>query len=566
MKFVYRILLYILPLILLPLLLGAALPLIRGSRLIREQVIRNANLELEFFLKRCEEEHQLLKGLGIADTDFYRENAQNAVIQFAQKRAIPGGFLFIQDEAKTPQPGTDEDIQWYTTTTAFAPWDWVIGVAIDRTTLFSFQRDMLLFTSLLLLALIFPTLFSALRISRKMAKPLEKLEERAAKLAEGDMTARAEITGDQEIASLARTFNLMAANIENLTHNLEEKVEKRTRALEKTLADLQTTQEQLIQSEKLSALGQLTAGIAHELNSPLGAILSVSRGMQATIQHNLREQKDFNLTASAEEQALLYDVLKSSSEALPRPDSLIDRTQRRAAADQLPLESLDDPESCIDAVLTLQLLDRSELLDRILRTPEPERLLLRCAALMEPAAISHLIIESAEKASRVVEALRNYIEAGSEDRKEAIDINRELDDVLILFHSKLKNGIKLKRDYSPEARLFGNRHQLNIVWTNLIKNALESMEYRGILKVRTTAPGKALRVDIIDNGPGIPEKDSQKIFAPFFTTKAHGAGIGLGLDISQRIVENYGGTISWESRPGHTVFSVTLPAGREADE
>jgi signal transduction histidine kinase len=106
--------------------------------------------------------------------------------------------------------------------------------------------------------------------------------------------------------------------------------------------------------------------------------------------------------------------------------------------------------------------------------------------------------------------------------------------------------------------------ELNQVWTNLLTNALDAMEGKGTITITTRALGGDVVVEIADDGPGIPDDVKSRIFEPFFTTKPVGEGTGLGLDVARRIVIGHRGAIAVRSRPGATVFSVTIPAaGRE---
>jgi signal transduction histidine kinase len=104
--------------------------------------------------------------------------------------------------------------------------------------------------------------------------------------------------------------------------------------------------------------------------------------------------------------------------------------------------------------------------------------------------------------------------------------------------------------------------ELNQVWTNLIANAIEAMEYKGTLKVITRNEHDFVMIEIADTGPGIPPAIQPRIFDPFFTTKAVGAGTGLGLDITYRIIKQHNGTVEVYTEPGNTRFIVRLPARR----
>jgi signal transduction histidine kinase len=150
------------------------------------------------------------------------------------------------------------------------------------------------------------------------------------------------------------------------------------------------------------------------------------------------------------------------------------------------------------------------------------------------------------------------------DRGELVetDIHEGLETTLIVLGHKLKHTtIEVKRDYDrslPKLTLRGS--ELNQVWTNILANAIEALGESGTIKITTVRDGVCARIDITDDGPGIPDAIRDRVFDPFFTTKDVGEGTGLGLDTARRIVtDRLGGSIEFESRPGCTTFRVWLP-------
>jgi signal transduction histidine kinase len=176
------------------------------------------------------------------------------------------------------------------------------------------------------------------------------------------------------------------------------------------------------------------------------------------------------------------------------------------------------------------------------------------------AALLREVAVSAERISDIVGAVRSYVYLDQAPVQQ-IDLHRGLDDTLLLLKSKLEPGITVHREYSPDVpsiEAFGS--ELNQVWTNLIANAAEALGGQGEIWIRTGIEGERVRVEICDNGPGIPAEVSQRIFEPFFTTKPPGQGTGLGLHISYNIVAlHHQGEITVVSRPGETCFRVLLP-------
>jgi signal transduction histidine kinase len=169
-------------------------------------------------------------------------------------------------------------------------------------------------------------------------------------------------------------------------------------------------------------------------------------------------------------------------------------------------------------------------------------------------------IESgASKMSELVRAVKEYSYMDQAPEQE-IDIHAGLENTLIMLRYRLKHGIEVVLDFDrslPTVRAHGS--ELNQVWTNLISNAVDAMNEKGILRIRTSREGKCALVEIIDNGPGIPPELKPRIFEPFFTTKAVGEGAGLGLEAVYRIVTNHRGSVTFESHPGETRFMVRIP-------
>jgi signal transduction histidine kinase len=142
-----------------------------------------------------------------------------------------------------------------------------------------------------------------------------------------------------------------------------------------------------------------------------------------------------------------------------------------------------------------------------------------------------------------------------------VDVHEGLENTLVIMQHKLKKGVTIKREYSSDLpRIEAYASELNQVWTNIIDNAIDAMNGKGEISLRTYAEDNKVVVEITDNGPGIPEEIRARIYEPFFTTKPPGKGTGLGLHISHDIVANrHHGQLLVESKPGETKFKVILP-------
>jgi len=142
-----------------------------------------------------------------------------------------------------------------------------------------------------------------------------------------------------------------------------------------------------------------------------------------------------------------------------------------------------------------------------------------------------------------------------------IDVTDGLESTLVMLGHKLRDGVTVVRDYSADVpRVDAYAGELNQVWTNLIDNAVDAMDGAGTLRIASRTEGDDVVIEFGDTGPGMPPQVAARAFEAFYTTKDVGKGIGLGLDIAQRIVvERHGGTITIHSRPGETVLCVRIP-------
>jgi signal transduction histidine kinase len=140
-----------------------------------------------------------------------------------------------------------------------------------------------------------------------------------------------------------------------------------------------------------------------------------------------------------------------------------------------------------------------------------------------------------------------------------VDIHKDLENTLLVLRHKLMN-VTVVREYDPELpHLAARGDELNQVWTNLLDNAIDALQGKGTIRLITRCENDFVMVEVTDDGPGIPPEIQPHIFEPFFTTKDVGTGMGLGLDITYRIVQQHNGTIEVQSRPGLTRFIVRLP-------
>ncbi|MCB9107820.1 MAG: GAF domain-containing protein, partial [Anaerolineales bacterium] len=329
--------------------------------------------------------------------------------------------------------------------------------------------------------------------------------------------------------------------------------------LAETLDHLRATQGQLIQSEKMAALGQLIAGIAHEVNTPLGAIRASIGNISHALNDSIRQLPELFKRLSPEQEKDFFALL---DKALTSEVTLSSREERKAKrALRSHLEDLDLAEADLiaDTLADMGVYDDVDAFIPLFQSGDISFILQAAYNLSSQQKNSQNITTAVERASKVVFALKSYARYGQSETMIEADVTEGIDVVLTIYHNQLKRGIDVTKNYGPVSKILCLPDELNQVWTNLIHNAIQAMDNQGELEINVFQDNSHVVVQITDSGPGIPDEIKPRIFEPFFTTKPAGEGSGLGLDIVRKIVEKHEGKIEVDSRPGRTTFSVLLP-------
>ncbi|MCE5271662.1 HAMP domain-containing protein [bacterium] len=333
----------------------------------------------------------------------------------------------------------------------------------------------------------FPFMFSAVSLS------MEDLDKPAIIILGQDVTTLREMEHELKLHS----------------ENLEKKVAERTEEILLAYDKLKQAQSQVLQSEKMASIGQLAAGVAHEINNPVGFVKS-------------------NLGTLAE----YMEILKK---ALEHYGSLAERIKQGLACDS---------EAVREVLEQIEALDREEDLNYIL------------------SDLDALIRESSEGVQRVkeiVQNLKSFARVDESESKEA-DLNEGIEATLKVVWNELKYKTTVIKNLHPLPIIRCNPGQLNQVFMNLLVNAAQAIPERGEIRIDTEATDSEIVIRISDTGTGIPEENISKLFDPFFTTKEVGKGTGLGLSISYGIIQKHNGTIEVDSRLGEgTTFTIRLP-------
>lgn len=285
---------------------------------------------------------------------------------------------------------------------------------------------------------------------------------------------------------------------QELERSVAESVQMAT-TLEFLNAELKSTQSQMLQREKMASIGQLAAGVAHEINNPIGFVSSNLRSLDKYIKKLI---------------SYIERLETQFKEQLPDPWQEIKRERKKLKIDFLI-------EDCVDLI--------EESLD------------------------------GSERVRKIVQNLKTFSRVDQAEEQLA-DLNECLESTIAIVWNEIKYKATLEKELADLPDLHCNPQELNQVFTNILVNAAQAIEKNGLIKIRSWLDGDVVKISFQDNGSGIAPENREKIFEPFFTTKPVGEGTGLGMSISYEIVKKHGGDILLESEVGQgTTFTLSFP-------
>lgn len=323
--------------------------------------------------------------------------------------------------------------------------------------------------------------------------------------------------------------------------------------LERALQQLRDAQIQLVEQAKMATLGNLAAGMAHELNNPIAAIQRAAEFIKEDLEQLFATYNTFSPTAAAMENAMKITAISSSGERAAKAQLTSALAGDRNLANSLFAAGIRSSDELDALLIGVKAADRNARLQEIIHGGQ----------------IGTSLRNLGNCSRRIADLVRS-LKLHSRDDQEFthdVDLNQSIEDTLLLLSHRLRD-ITVQKHYGKLQPITAHVSRLQQVWLNLIVNALQAMTHAGlsgenaVIDITTRMVDDAhVEITITDCGPGIPAEIAPLLFEHRFTTRAGRVefGLGLGLPISRMIVENHGGTLTFESQPGRTCFRTLLP-------
>jgi two-component system NtrC family sensor kinase len=322
-----------------------------------------------------------------------------------------------------------------------------------------------------------------------------------------------------------------------------------------------------VEAEKKAALGQLVSSVAHEINNPISAIQANVGIAESALTPIFSDFLLFIRTLSEVQLNAFKELVQLSITS----QSYISTREERNLKKKLDLEfqkvtpkNEENFYEIKEYLLELRLFDQYQKYSGIFTEKEFLDVLRNLLILISEFRALKNINISVEKTSKVIFILRKYLNTYIKGEYKTIDLSEEINKVLILYDNYILNSIQINKQYNDNINIKCISDDLKHVWRNIIYNSIQAMQ--STEKVLTISIDKYTKdnkffakVQIEDSGLGIDPENRDKVFSPFFTTKPHGEGIGLGLYISKTIIDEHNGQIEFESERGKTAFTILIP-------
>lgn len=417
----------------------------------------------------------------------------------------------------------------------------------------------------IVLAVAIAVLFLFLRSS--LLQRLTRLMRMTREVSTGNYAIKIDDSRYDELGMLAHSFNQMTATlaasrkeIEDHNRQLDQKVKDATAELQFAYEDLKNAQSQIVLSEKMASLGVLISGIAHEINTPVGAIANMSNHMRDIVSELpgiLMQCIQDNIDAT-QLSRLLNDVIESAS-IIASPTPLKRVREIEAIFREAGIEDWRERASTLASFHFVADEKIQAYLD-CFASESAFRLFEATGYIANSASICDT---SSRKIQDIIQALKFYAYT-DKDRVEPTNLNESIETALVLNKNRLKHDVQLDLDLAESLPAIPCTSEIHQIWTVLVNNSLDEFdrkqgEFKGVIHIRSYLEEPYACVVIEDNGGGIPKAIIDKIFDPFFTTKDIGKGTGLGLSIVSGIVNKHGGKIDVDTANEQTKFTVRIP-------
>jgi signal transduction histidine kinase len=370
---------------------------------------------------------------------------------------------------------------------------------------------------------------------------------------------------EREREQIQRFVEIIAGTIYSC--NLYKETYEAKEIAELAIKDLNKSHAKIIQSEKLAALSQLVSSIAHEINTPMGAIKTSAELMNAVITNVLDSSLRLVHELELHEVNKIISVIKKSSSTSVILNTKEERALRKKITETLKEFDLPNKNLLSDLYVKLKYPIIEEEYFTLWTHPRASEII---KLIMDYVGLSHksrVINKSVEKTSKITSALKRLSSGKNDDSKSKQNITEDIETVLLIYNNYIKQGIEVVRNFETIPLVECYPDSMHQVWTNIIFNSIQELNNKGtiiisILKsplLETNTSTEGILVSIEDNGRGIPESIQEKLFQPFVTTKLEGEGSGLGLYFCKQIVDRHRGKIEIETEIGRTIVKVHLP-------
>ncbi len=370
---------------------------------------------------------------------------------------------------------------------------------------------------------------------------------------------------------LLRMFGQMLVNVENQTNYIKQ-INESTKEIHNINTDLELIvaektkrnielSKSISDQEKLVTIGEIASGIAHDLNTPLGAIKIGAESLRYTISELFN-----NVVPKCTPEQIHFACERAF---LKQGELFVGGLQQRKELREFEAyleDAFPELEHESNEIASMMVKSRIELnevnvIRDIIESKNRKELLSLIYNVQLNRNFIETILSSSERAAKVVQDMRSFIKNPKNQNKSLVNLKDNISTVLNIFNYELKRNVDVQLNVSKELSIIGVDIKLFQLWSNLIKNAIESMDERkerGELIITAKEKNNSIQVDVQNNGPEIPVEIQKNIFEKFFTTKAERNGSGLGLSIVKNVVEEHNATISVSSIPGSTIFKITF--------